>query len=326
MGVCLPPCVLRQLASTQSQISSLELTTDGRCWKWPEANIVYARRFYQLEAFGWTGPPDLAALADFLGPRVKAVGRGKSVQLPSSLETLELGWTTNDIYRRSKHHIRRRFDRHVWDDPRGSANAPGHSLPSFHMPQLQVLSLFNVPIARDMFSHILDLETLQSLTIRDCSRWMQAMGHAVDKGAARFALQTLELKSSGDSWIGNDDSEERRKWLEFLGLIDHVDELYISIEVTSATVISDFWRPLDRLGDTASTYVLHYRENTRADWLEDPLDVNDLGMTNGRNRLLFRPFVYSCVERLGICCSPSLLVSRDQTLPSGSRSPRIPLV
>ncbi|EQL02583.1 hypothetical protein OCS_01716 [Ophiocordyceps sinensis CO18] len=288
-----------------------QLWSFSRCERWPVQNSMLVERFRFLQDLCWIGPPDLATLAELLSPRAGRVGDPpNSPRQSCAMSSLELDWTTNDLYRRAKQRLQEGLDGYVWMDPRARASGLVGMAPSLNMPYLQYLCLTRVSLAVDSFSRFLHIQALQELTIRDCTGWTQAMAYAVDhKKPARFTLQMLEIMGSDYGWgishAGSD--EDQFKWLRFFDFIDDVEELYLCIEVTSVSAIRNFWEPFDKLGNMATKHVLHYRENSHQDWFEGPLDVRDMGTCDDQSRILHRPFSDSSAQSLGICCEAPFL-------------------
>ena len=309
LATCIPPAVIKALATRHPRLTSLRFTTDCTCPSPPgdEPGFVDLTPFQHLKRISWKG------LAPYNARELRAAIRRNQ----HHLEELELD--LHNIYPKIP------FDPDSWaagtacffpyffpEEERFRDDIlsmrPYRSLePAF--PLLRVFRLRLAPLdlgnTQRTLCRVIDFAALESLTLCYCSGWGEFLLAIRESMAGRtIKLRILEVKcdeeNSGPGIIavGN-----------FLSSFEGLVDLFVGI---SDSVFGDpgttVWYALRRHHTTLRRLVIHWRApcGYGAHYVRDSMV---LGLS--RADPTYEPLSGLDLECFGLCCDPDVLVGRS---------------
>lgn len=303
LGTCLPKSLLgRQgiLARQQSQIRSLSLTTAGDCMIWDEIDLS---AFCQLKSLCWKGPRH-----DNLDPIAVAIRNNRE-----SLSHLELDFVDWPRLRDQISGLDADSTAAVCKDFFGKVIlSMDDVLPEKPLFSAIVsLSLSSVPL-QGRTVHAFDLQTLQSLTLRNCPGWHLFLAEIAHLESPLY-LKTFEMYHlrSRDEQVS---AAEHDALHRFIRSFEGLEDLFLSLERSLNTL--ELWnKVVKHHGATLTRFVHHQRSpnggGRTGNVIFEDVDLPDfnlgpkLSLVNKGNPL--RGLV--SLESIGISCLPEILVS-----------------
>ncbi|PNY25512.1 Uncharacterized protein TCAP_04546 [Tolypocladium capitatum] len=252
-------------------------------------------RFDELGRLSWTGPPNGLILGAFIHSQVKR------------LEELRIEWPPQSFLDRVP------MDEEYWLIPVIIQDTGEISYPITPpmLRGLRALCLCKIPLCEQFLAQILDFNSLESLTFRECRGWDKVVGHTLrQRGRKPLNLRSFEIQDSVTTWRYCDSLITEWEWLLLLELVEGLEELFISLKVRRPVPNRTLWRHVAKHGATLSKYVQHYRAQKRTEYIPElskTLDLESWGLDNGQHEALESFVARLDVDCLGVAGGPPCL-------------------
>lgn len=285
----------------QKKLVTLRLATDGHCEMLPDPHPLASVKFDKLKSFTWSGITDLFAVSCFLHRhRYKLQHLDLSLSSPAPYHRLE-ALADEDC-----------FLHHIWDvDGLGNIDSPGKPLRVLKLHSLRELCLSRMPISTELVTDIVDMQRLESLTLRECPGWTTALAAMAAGEGDSVALGSLEIQSAMEVW--NDEASDTKlsyRWLDVFKKTVHLGRLHLGLEVLLEEDASDrIWEAVGVLGDVLVDLVVHFREHSGLMWRDDSFDADGGRIVDEFGRCAWNPLSATSIETLGLACSPKHLMT-----------------